>query len=484
MRRRLPAIAFLSLLLASCGVNVSNGTFLFSVSGAADLEAGGTAMLDADIVPTGSFSDDVTVALAGAPAGLTADPLTLTAGTPTGKLVLHAAAGAVIDQAVVVTGTAQVQRATVELWVTVGFTTGTLDASFGSAGRATIPFDGKCSSHFMVAQPDGKLLFPVRHDAAAGQIIRLTADGQLDGSFGANGVVTLAGTAGGPSDTFADATGEILAVGLEAKMSRVWALHADGTPDDGVGTGGVVDLGAAATLDTVVLAGQKIYLAGSDTGGAWLGERLTGDGSRDAQYGTQGSLQLTFAADQAAAGHGAWLAAGATSAGNGALSLVSADGAVIASQSAGRGTFMSPLVDGGQRLVLFQTQSASGDPQAVVRRLLPDLSTDSTFGTGGSASIPDPPGTLDLAAVQSDGKIVIVRAPDFSGSAQVLRLGADGTPDPTVHVGVARLAGDPPHGSNDPVVCHGHALDAEGRLVVAYRYSTDAGVAHVVRIEL
>src|SRR5262249_48759018 len=222
-----PSIGFVGLLLASCGINVSNGSFLFSVSGSADVDATGTARLDVGIVPTGSFRDDVGVALAGAPAGLTADPLTLTTGTPTGKLVLHVAAGTLVDQSVVVTGTTPVQRATVPAGVAAGFTTGTLDTSFGTAGRATIPFDGKCS-HFMVAEVDGKLLFPVRHDTAPGQIIRLTADGQLDGSFGTNGVATLAGTAGGPADVFAGAGGGLIAVGQEApsgaaKVGRPWA---------------------------------------------------------------------------------------------------------------------------------------------------------------------------------------------------------------------------------------------------------------------
>jgi len=486
MRRRLPAIA---LLLAACGIDVGSGSFLFSVSGSADVDATGTATLDVGIVPTGSFRDDVVIGLTGAPAGLTADPLTLTTGTSSGKLVLHAPAGTVIDQSVLVTGTTQVQRATVAIWVTSGFNTGTLDTSFGAAGRATIPFDGKCS-HFMVAEVDGKLLFPVRHDTAPGQIIRLTADGQLDGSFGTNGVATLAGTAGGPADVFAGAGGGLIAVGQEApsgaaKVGRLWALNANGTPDGNIGSGGVVDLGSATTLDGVVAADQKIFVAGSVASGVWLGERLSENGTPDGQYGSQGSLQLGFAAEQAPAGHGAWLAAGATSGGNGALSLVSADGAVTASmQTGGRGTFTSPLVDGGQMLVMFQTQSSSGDPQVVVRRLLPDLSTDPAFGTGGSAAVAAPPGALHLAAVQADGKVIIVRAPDFTGSAQVVRLGADGAPDPTVHVGVARLAGEPPHGSNDPILCLGHALDAQGRLIVAYKYSTDGGVAHVVRIGL
>jgi len=469
MWRTLPSIA---LLLASCGVNVSNGTFIFSVTGAADFEAGGSAMLDVEIVPTGSFDDDVSVGLANAPGGLTADPLTLTTGKPTGKLVLHGAPGTVIDGSALVVGSTGVQQAFVSVWVTAGFSTGTLDTSFGSAGRATIPFDGKCG-RFMVAEADGKLLFPVRHDAAPGQIIRLTADGQLDGGFGTNGVATLAGTAGGPSDVSADGSGALVAVGLEGKMSRLWALHVDGTPDGNVGTAGVVDLGGAATLDRVVAADGKIFLAGSVASGSWFGERL------DANGAVGGTVQLGFAADEAPAGHGAWLAAGATSGGNGALSLVSADGTVTASpQPSARGTFASPLVDGGQIAVIFETPLASGDVQAVVRRLNPDLSTAE------SAGIAAPAGALHLAAVQSDGKLVIVRAPDFTGSVQVLRLNSDGSPDPTVHVGVARLAGEPPHAPNDPVVCLGHALDTEGRLVVAYKYSTDAGVAHVVRVQL
>ena len=100
----------------------------------------------------------------------------------------------------------------------------------------------------------------------------------------------------------------------------------------------------------------------------------------------------------------------------------------------------------------------------VVRRLNPDGSPDTTFGTDGLATLADPGLESPLAAVAVDatGRILVVGQDNYLGFA-VGRLEPNGTPDPTFGTGgLATLS----YGKAVGIYPSGLAVDAAGRIVL------------------
>jgi uncharacterized delta-60 repeat protein len=81
--------------------------------------------------------------------------------------------------------------------------------------------------------------------------------------------------------------------------------------------------------------------------------------------------------------------------------------------------------------------NAAGNLAMTVTRLTPNGSIDTSFGTGGTATIDF--GTLDDiaggAALQPDGKIVVAGYTQASEDVAVARLNPNGTPDPSFGTG-------------------------------------------------
>jgi uncharacterized delta-60 repeat protein len=106
---------------------------------------------------------------------------------------------------------------------------GSLDSEFDGDGKATTPIEGDRSfAHDLALQADGKILL------AGGPIVRYTADGRADVSFGVRGKVVLADTR---VETLAlQPDRKILAVGTTEPPPGdfvVTRLRADGRPDTG-----------------------------------------------------------------------------------------------------------------------------------------------------------------------------------------------------------------------------------------------------------
>jgi len=126
---------------------------------------------------------------------------------------------------------------------------GTLDASFGTGGKATASFAAPSSAGAAAVQPDGKL---VAAGAAVvnGQVdfalARYNSDGTLDTSFGSAGLVTtdLGGRYESATALALQSDGKIvLAGGSLGDFFNDFALaryNSDGTLDTGFGTGGTV----------------------------------------------------------------------------------------------------------------------------------------------------------------------------------------------------------------------------------------------------
>lgn len=129
----------LSVLIAIGEGGCHSGSFDLLVSHAQlDLVPGATGTLHVLLSPSDGFSDDVTVEVVAPPAGITADPLRLPAGTNAGDLTIHAAPGAHLDSEIAILAEAAGGEAGwASGFVTVGSTSGIIDRSFGNDGYAS-----------------------------------------------------------------------------------------------------------------------------------------------------------------------------------------------------------------------------------------------------------------------------------------------------------------------------------------------------------
>ncbi|MFI5380557.1 MAG: hypothetical protein ACHRHE_14770 [Tepidisphaerales bacterium] len=257
---------------------------------------------------------------------------------------------------------------------------GSRDVSFGQGGQAVVNFGpGKLATDNSVAvQPDGKILLggaaTVAGSNLSSVIARLTNNGQLDSTFGDNGMLAA------PVDStlyaysavvkiVVEPDGGIVAAGRAGNADEtnedwvVWRFTADGQLDPSFGTDGttVIDLGGLdEPLDMVLAPDGKIVVVGTSQSadqagdplqhsGFWL-VRLTPDGVPDSSFGGNGIVQEqltqpTFAARVALGPDGRILVAG-------------------------------PVIPDG-------TQPAS-PPKVAVARFNTDGTPDTSFGANGS----------------------------------------------------------------------------------------------------
>jgi uncharacterized delta-60 repeat protein len=270
--------------------------------------------------------------------------------------------------------------------------------------------------------------------ALASAVPALAAPGDLDPTFGVDGVAAIGGpepTLGGPATALAvQADGKILIAGdTYARDLRIARLDGSGSPDPGFGGDGfvTVDVGAFdSSRDVAVRADGSIVLAGTIGGGPTL---------------DWGVLFLSSAGGELARGT-------LDTGGHDELEA-------IALQPDGKVVAVGWLLHG----------SRSG-----VARFNAEGSLDTAFNGGAPAYDPDPSLVLSAVAVQPDGKIVATgeRAGDFL----LVRLDPDGSADSTF--GVAGLV-TRDLGGND--VATALVLQADGKIVVGGRRDGDFALA-------
>lgn len=162
-------------------------------------------------------------------------------------------------------------------------TNGTLDTSFGTAGKVLIPvaadIDDYDQATSVVLQSDGKIVigghvndvaFPYEGGFA---LARLTASGNLDTSFNSDGkVVTLIPPAITPrlSKIVLESSGKIVAVGSTNNNPQkivIVRYDTNGSLDTGFGTGGIlipdVWLKSEEATTALIQSDQKIVVGGS-----------------------------------------------------------------------------------------------------------------------------------------------------------------------------------------------------------------------------
>lgn len=361
-------------------------------------------------------------------------------------------------------GTADITNVDVSCSTIRTSASGSLDATFGNAGKVTTAFGGKNTA--MAVGSDGNIVM------AGGSITdfllaRYNADGILDAGFGTGGLVTT--DIGGFTQEEARAVaiqrdGRIIVAG-NVRVSEVRngslfdefsftlvRYNPDGTLDTTFGgTGKVKSTVVGRAFAIAVLSDDKILLAGDDTISAnddnFRLARFNADGSLDTTFGGSGSVVTDVTAGIDGAKNivvqpdGKIVLSGAFSKGSGTgVHRYTANG----NPDGTFGTFGSVEIAGafvgeglalqgdGKLLLVGSKQVGVGnanETQFELRRLNANGSVDDKFGSGGAVNTAF--GIRDSAqsvAVQRDGRILV------SGSADEFQFGLaryndDGTLD-------------------------------------------------------
>ena len=181
---------------------------------------------------------------------------------------------------------------------------GTLDTTFGSSGFAVLSLSaGNDFGRGIALQADGKIVLTGNQDDGnSSTVVRLNADGTLDGTFGTAGIATVDAALGQEAgvNVSIQSDGKIVVSGFADTTSLgawdylVFRLDGSGTLDPSFGTGGIVTTdvsgGTDFGYDLLILSNGQIAVSGGATGAA-LDFRVVlynSDGSLDSGFGTGG----------------------------------------------------------------------------------------------------------------------------------------------------------------------------------------------------
>lgn len=384
---------------------------------------------------------------------------------------------------------------------------GALDPSFGTGGKLTTTFGALTGEGTAVAlQPDGKIVV-VGHYSGQFAVARYNADGSLDSTFDGDGKLTTTVGTGGDAQAWAVALqpdGKIVAAGYSSNGANYdFALvrySADGSVDTTFGVNGIVTTAPGSGNDELyALALQsdgKLVAAGRST---------TGSGTTDlavARYNSDGSPDTTFGGSP---GPG-WVLLNLGSGDDAAFGVkVQPDGKIVAAGSGSNGTNLDVGVarfePNGCMNATALTPIGSSDDEAYALALQPDgkivvagrrsdgtnddfalvryqsnLTLDPSFDYDGKTTTPitgdDEAWSL---AVQPDGKLL---AAGLAGSYDfaLARYQTDGSLDTAFGTGgkVTTSFGSLDYG-------YGSALQPDGKIVVAGAAVTDHTVWGVAR---
>jgi len=232
---------------------------------------------------------------------------------------------------------------------------GSLDASFGSDGRAIGP---QGSAVALAVQADGKILVAGAYVGGSMAVFRFTAEGSLDTAFGVAGIA--AGPAGEARAVSVQPDGKIVAIGggpdpypgTDTDFVTL-RFDADGTPDASFGSNGVVRTAIGAMS---AASGMALQPDGKIVAAGWSipNDRSVSEEMTLARYEANGALDGTFGSD------------GIATTRLGSFSVATAlamtpDGRLLAAGSADRGL--------------------------VVTRFTAQGGVDQTFGAGGTTAI-------------------------------------------------------------------------------------------------
>ncbi len=353
---------------------------------------------------------------------------------------------------------------------------GSLDNTFGSSGIVTTPIENSnCEARSVTIQNDGKII--IAGDYANGSnnddfvIVRYNSDGNLDNSFGTNGVtLTPIGAFNDePNAVGIQEDGKIIAAGRTYNGSDgdfvLVRYNSNGSLDNAFGNNGikviVLENSFETAYDFAVLNNGKIIATGY-TSGTNLDNSITvrfnADGSLDNTFGNNGieitevgfpleninsvALQNNNGEEKIVANSYSW---------NGnnndfALSRFNPDGTldntfgingnvITTIGDSSNNQIESMAVQNDGKIVAAGSSYFDSEHHTVAIRFTPNGNLDNSFGTGGISLLPANNSIQYVysAAIQDDGKIIASGSSylgNGSGFAAV-RYNTDGSFDNT-----------------------------------------------------
>jgi uncharacterized delta-60 repeat protein len=335
--------------------------------------------------------------------------------------------------------------------LTTGDANGIVTMDLGSSGAFFPPN--------VALQADGKILVNsyAVGSGVSSELVRYNADGSLDLTFGAGGIVSTAPDHSTGADVAVQADGKIVVAGSNFTVAR---YNSDGSLDASFGTGGTVagSFGFSGVSSLIIQADGKIVAAGlvnTATDDVTIA-RYDTNGQLDASFGVGGKVTTGFGSASHATGmvsqpDGKLVVTAFVE--NGAhddftLLRYNNDGSLDASFGAGGkvttdfGSFndnaFSVTVQADGKIVAsgFASNVSGVTEQFAIARYNTDGSLDATFGAGGKV-LTDMGGhwlqNAESVKVQPDGKIMVAGyAFAESGGPEVFalaRYNSDGSLD-------------------------------------------------------
>ncbi|MFD9410945.1 calcium-binding protein [Streptomyces sp. NPDC059989] len=356
---------------------------------------------------------------------------------------------------------------------------GSADATFGEGGAVTTDFSSGDGGHAVALQADGKILvggisIVEEGGVSWGQftVLRYTAGGQLDPTFGTGGRVSPdfgRGSSAGALRVLGD--GRILAAGGAQGAFALVRLTPEGILDDtfGEGDGRVTTelAGGGASVEDlalqpdgrIVAVGRAGYTSPNYSTNTALA-RYTADGSPDTTFDNDGNATVDWgsAADAAngvvlqpddklvVSGYGSEGFTTARFNTNGTPDTTfGGDGRVGTPFEAGLGAAHDVALQSDGKIVTAGSGAGPGDGHdfAVVR-LNTDGVLDNTFGGDGKVTTDVGPFYEDdweeghSVAIQPDGKIVVSGVTEDGTARGVVRYLVSGTTPPSADLSVTK----------------------------------------------
>lgn len=350
---------------------------------------------------------------------------------------------------------------------------GDFDGTFGTDGIVLTPIGTASGMAYDIAvQPDGKIIMAGKASIGTWKfaLVRYNIDGTLDESFGDNGIVTTAIAHSDQGISVAlQPDGKIVLGGATYDnvdyTGAVVRYFEDGDVDNTFGVDGVAHLSNISFIESLVLQDDGKIVVGAEKNNSFAMARLNADGSLDNSYGIdgyvnteiydiEGGLTLSYIQELVIQDDGKIVAAG-FSYGNptfhdvtvvryledGTVDTNFADGGVFRTDLGGFADFCTAAaIQPDGKIILGGHKEISGTPgvptyDAALIRLNSDGTLDSTFGTDGIVShrLVTEATYVQSVAIQADGKIVFTGSVVTQGATSyhtyVCRLNADGTMD-------------------------------------------------------
>ncbi len=224
-------------------------------------------------------------------------------GTP---YVNIAAVAVQADGRVVVAGTESTTG--YQKWVVARLNVdGTSDTTFGSGGKIITDFGVNAAVAAMTIQSDGKIVVVGWEGSSyPGQLtlLRYNTDGSLDATFGANGRATITGNSDPsiPSSVAIASTGKIVVGGEDANGAASLAqFNSNGTLDSSFGSGGAVESGiliglSSTRITSIALQRDNGIIAtlasASGVNGPIFMQKFTNAGAVDSGFGPPGGVEV------------------------------------------------------------------------------------------------------------------------------------------------------------------------------------------------